>query len=180
MSDEIIYPSIDLFLYDLKDGLGQDKEKVKNNCEQFCKKIYGNLDPKNFQTKFAQIQKHQHTDADALELLETRYQEFPSPLDGWYYPLQFSDTYCLQVNYSGKLDANHNPNNDKQKINDEPFLKLKQEIEKRISDDSGTIGQTWLLWGKLTDNKSDSELEKIAKLCYTQIVSNYDWNKATL
>jgi hypothetical protein len=175
MPDKIIYPSIDLFLYDLKDGLGQDEAKIDQNCHQFCKKIYGDLDP-SFQEKYAQIQKHKNTDAD-LELVETRYREFPSPLDGWYYPLQLGDTYALQVNYSGKLDANNKPNDDEQNLDDEPFLKLKQEIEKRISGETGTIGQSWLVWGKLTENKSDTEIEKIAQDCYTQLVSNYDWKR---
>ncbi|MEQ9550779.1 MAG: hypothetical protein RIM23_14320 [Coleofasciculus sp. G3-WIS-01] len=31
MSDSIIYPSIDLFLYDLKEGLGQDANQIDQN-----------------------------------------------------------------------------------------------------------------------------------------------------
>lgn len=175
MSDKIIYPSIDLFLYDLKDGLGQDEGKIDKNCRDFCYKIYNDLDEESFQEKYKQIQKHKNTDADAIELLETRTREFPSPLDGFYYPLQLGDTYALQVDYSGKQDANGKSNDKEQELDDEPFLKLKQEIEKQISGETGTVGQTWLAWGKLTENKSDSEIEEIAKNCYTQFVKNYNW-----
>ncbi|MEI2579366.1 hypothetical protein [Scytonema sp. PRP1] len=48
MSEEIIYPSIDLFLYDLKDGLGQEQSKIDQNCRLFCQKIYSDLGEKGF------------------------------------------------------------------------------------------------------------------------------------
>ncbi|MUG92357.1 hypothetical protein F7734_07770 [Scytonema sp. UIC 10036] len=177
MSDKIIYPSIDLFLYDLKDGLGQDELKIDQNCRDFCHKIYNALDEESFEEKYKQIQKHKNTDADVIELLETRRKEFQSPLDGYYYPLKLGDTYALQVDYSGKEDANGRPNDSEQELDDEPFLKLKQEIEKQISYEVGTLGQTWLAWGKLTEKKSDSEIEKIAKNCYIQLVKNYNWDR---
>jgi hypothetical protein len=177
MPDEIIYPSINLFLYDLKDGLGQDEAKIAQNCEQFCKKIYPDLNENTFEKKYAQIREHQHTDAEAIELLETRYRKFPQPLDGWYYPLQLADTYALQVNYSGKLDANGNFNDDAQYIDDSPFQNLKKELSDHISQQTGTIGQTWLVWGKLTSDKTDVEIEQIAQKFYTQIVNNYDWKR---
>ena len=148
MSDKIIYPSIDLFLYDLKDGLGQNEVKVDKNCLNFCQKIYNDLDEESFQEKYKQIQKHKNTDADTIELVETRRREFQSPLDGYYYPLQLGDTYALQVDYSGKEDANGKSNDKEQDLDDEPFLNLKQEIEKQIYGETGTLGQTWLAWGK--------------------------------
>ncbi|MCM0591800.1 MAG: hypothetical protein KA716_16915 [Gloeotrichia echinulata DEX184] len=177
MSDKIIYPSIDLFLYDLKDGLGQDELKIDQNCRDFCHKIYNELDEKSFEEKYEQIQRHKNTDAEVIELLETRRREFPSPLDGYYYPLQLGDTYALQVDYSGKEDANGKSNDNEQELDNEPFLKLKQEIEKQIAGEVGTVGQTWLAWGKLTESKSDSEIEKIAKSCYVQLVKNYNWDR---
>lgn len=182
MSDKIIYPSIDLFLYDLKDSLGQDETKIDQNCQQFCKKIYGDLDEKSFQEKHAQFQKYKNTDADAIELLETRIRDFESPLDGYYYPLQLGDTYALQVDYSGKRDANGKPNDDEQELDDKPFLKLKQEIVQYISQQTGTLGQTWLVWGQLTrtTHKSDWKIEQVAQECYTQLVSNDTWNQALI
>ena len=178
MSEKIIYPSIDLFLYDLKDGLGQDEVKIDKNCLDFCKKIYNDLDDEeSFQEKYKQIQKHKNTDANTIELLETKRREFQSPLDGYYYPLQLGDTYALQVDYSGKEDANGKSNDKEQDLDDEPFLNLKQEIEKHISSKTGTLGQTWLAWGKLAENKPEHEIEKIAKGCYTQLVGKYNWDR---
>ncbi|PSB41641.1 hypothetical protein C7B80_30090 [Cyanosarcina cf. burmensis CCALA 770] len=177
MSDRIIYPSLDLFLYDLKDGLGQDEARISQNSQNFARKVYGDLDDNSFGQKHAQIQQYVNIDAASIELLETRFQKFEPPLDGYYYPLQLGDTYALQVNYSGKLDANGKPNDDERDIDDKPFLNLKQEITRRISQQTGTIGQTWLVWGKLTEQKTDAEIKNIAQSCYSQIVSNHKWEK---
>ncbi|NEU77381.1 hypothetical protein PI95_034160 [Hassallia byssoidea VB512170] len=174
---EIIFPSIDIFLYDLKDGLGQEKTTIDQNCRNFCKKIYGDLDETKFEEKYKQFHNYQDTEVEVIELLDTRNRNFPSPLDGYYYPVQIGDTYALQINYSGKLDANSKYNDKPQGIKDEPFLKLKQEITQRISGQTGTIGQTWLFWGKVKSYNTDQEIEKVAQKCYTQIVSNYDWER---
>ncbi|MDJ0617155.1 MAG: hypothetical protein QNJ63_10490 [Calothrix sp. MO_192.B10] len=177
MDEKIIYPSIDLFVYDLKDGLGEDSNKIEDNCQKFCQKIYGDLDENSFEERCTRILKSKDNSAEAIELLETRTRKFPSPFDGYYYPLQFSDTYALLVNYSGKLDAQGKADDDEKDIDSQPFLNLKQEINQRISQQTGTIGQTWLLWGKLTSDKTDAEVEEIAQKCYTQILSNYNWKR---
>ena len=177
MCEKIIYPNIDLFLYDLKDGLGEEQSKIEQNCRNFCQKIYGDLDETEFQEKYAQFQICQNKDIDVIELLDTKIRKFQLPCDGYYYPLQIGDTYALQVNHSGKLNANGEYNDEPQDIENELFVKLKQDISKHISEQTGTIGQTWLVWGKLTSHKADVEIEDIAQKCYTQIVSNYDWKR---
>ena len=177
MTEQIIYPTINLFLYDLKDGLGEDETKVNKNCENFCRKIYNDLDEKEFSQKVAQFEKYKNFDTEDIELLETRTRSFASPLDGYYYPLQVNDTYSLLVDYSGKLDANGKLNDQIQGLDDEPFLKLKQKINNLIGEQPGTIGQTLLLWGKLTSPKTDLEIEEIAQKCYTQVVKDYNWQR---
>ena len=110
MPETIIYPTINLYLYDLKQGLGEDEAKITQNSQEFSKKLPDKL-----------IDKHQQTDTDIIQLLDTQYRPFPPPLDGWYYPLQLGDTYALQVNYSGKLNPNGKYNDDAQDIDDKPF-----------------------------------------------------------
>ncbi|MFN6500069.1 MAG: hypothetical protein RMX65_024170 [Nostoc sp. DedQUE01] len=178
MTEQIIYPSIDFFVYDLKDGLGEDENQIKENCQNFCRKIYGDLDEASFQKHYIEFLNYKDNSGDVIELLgKAQTREFPSPLDGYYYPLQIGDTYALQVDYSGKLDATGKVNDAPQYIDDEPFVKLKVEITNRLSQQTGTIGQTWLLWGKLTETKTEPEVEEIAKECYTKIVSNYKWQR---
>ena len=178
----IIFPTLDLFLYDLKDGLGEDDEVIDDRCKTFCKRIFGDLDEKAFNQKYAQLKQYLYSEADGVDLLETRFRKFDSPFDGYYYPRQFGDTYALLVDYSGKLDAKGKSNDKPQDINSNIFQDYKKEIQNRISHqqtkvESGTIGQTWLAWGKLNENKSDDEIEKIAQEIYTQVAINYDWDK---
>ncbi|MFN6469407.1 MAG: hypothetical protein RMY36_006990 [Nostoc sp. SerVER01] len=178
MTEKIIYPSVDLFLYDLKDGLGEDETRVNANCQEFCRKIYSDFNEASFEEKYREFLKYKDNAGDVIELLgKAQTREFPSPLDGYYYPLQIGDTYALQVDYSGKLDANGKVNDTPQDIGDAPFIKLKQEITNRLSQQTGTIGQTWLLWGKLTDTQTEAEVEEIAKECYTKIVTDYKWQR---
>lgn len=169
MPETIIYPTINLYLYDLKQGLGEDEAKITQNSQEFSKKLPDKL-----------IDKHQQTDIDIIQLLDTQYRPFPPPLDGWYYPLQLGDTYALQVNYSGKLNPNGKYNDEAQDIDDKPFAQLKQEILEKIAHQTGSIGQTWVLSGKLSHPKTDIEIEKIAQESYTQILSNYNWQRDLL
>jgi len=172
-AEEIIYPSIDLFLYDLKNGLGQDDRKVNANCEAFCQKVYGDLDPTAFQKEYEELQKSKFSEQEVLELLKTRFRKLPEAAsDGYYYPIQLGDTYALHLDYSGKLDANNNPNDKPQEIDDKPFEKLQQNIIKDfLHGQGGTIGQTWLIWGKLTAPKKPDAVTAIAQDCYTQVVT---------
>ncbi len=178
MTEQIIYPSIDLFLYDLKDGLGEDESRIEQNCQDFCRKVFADSDKNTFQEEYTKFLKSINLDVEIIELLgKARTREFKSPFDGYYYPLQINDTYALQIDYSGKFDAKHQRNDNPQNMDDEPFGKLKQEINQQLSQQAGTLGQTWLLWGKLPINKTDSEIENIAQKCYTQVVNNYNWDR---
>ncbi|MEQ8385852.1 MAG: hypothetical protein RH949_26190 [Coleofasciculus sp. A1-SPW-01] len=177
MSDAIIYPSIDLFLYDLKEGLGQDAKQIDQNRRRFWQKVYGDLDETSFEETYRKLSSTHTLDSGIIPLLETRRRDFPDPFDGYYEPLQLNDTYALHVDYSGKLDANGQANDDPQPLHNKPFFHLKQDLIQRLSQQTGTIGQTWLLWGQLTTPKTDTEIEEIAKDCYTQILSNYNWNR---
>ncbi|HBE20193.1 MAG TPA: hypothetical protein DEG17_23310 [Cyanobacteria bacterium UBA11149] len=171
MPNTIIYPTINLYLYDLKEGLGEDERKVAQNSQEFWQKIDSNLDEKTLTPK------HKNTDADIIQLLDTPYHQFPAPLDGWYYPLQIGDTYALQVNYSGKFNPNGKFNDDAQSLDEKPFYQLQQEILQKIAHKIGTIGQTWVLSGKLTGAKTESEIEKIALESYSQILTNSNWQR---
>ncbi|KOP27644.1 hypothetical protein AMR41_03910 [Hapalosiphon sp. MRB220] len=180
----IIYPTLNLFLYDLKNGLGDNEVTINNRCKAFCQKIFGDLKEQEFKEAHAQIQKYQHQETDGLDLLPNRFRKFAPPNDGYYYPRQFGDTYALLVDYSGKLNADGKPDDQPQDIKDQPFKQLKAEIQTRISQapnqsqtphdyEAGTIGQTWFAWGKLTEYKSNAEITEIAKQCYTQIATQY-------
>lgn len=163
MSDSnwLIYPTIDLFLYDLAEGLGQNEDRIDQNRKQFWQKVYG--------AKTAQLlenlKKAEEEPYDYIELLgDRKVEEFASPLDGYYYPLKLGDTYSLQVDCSG----NEEPNTDKYSPKPVTFLATIQEnINKQVDNQPGTIGQSWLIWGQLAADEQDAT--ETAKNCYKEL-----------
>ncbi|MEQ9667358.1 hypothetical protein [Coleofasciculus sp. G2-EDA-02] len=55
MSDAIIYPSINLFLYDLQAGLGQNSQQLDQNRRRFWQKVYGDLDETSFEETYTKL-----------------------------------------------------------------------------------------------------------------------------
>ncbi len=168
----LIYPTIDLFLYDLQQGLGQTNEKINENRHYFWRKIkphlnkdYNelNLEEKALLAKLATLEK---TEADYVELLIPEKQEsFQPDLEGYYRALQLGDTYALQVDCSVVDDNISKPVSRLQDI--------KQNIEVRTHKQQGEIGQTWFIWGQLEKIYNAEEIKAIVKQCYLQINPDY-------
>ena len=68
MSNEnwLIYPTVDLFVYDLADGIGQNDEKISQNHQQFWKKIYGDKISESLLEKLKQAEDKIGDDIDLL------------------------------------------------------------------------------------------------------------------
>jgi hypothetical protein len=174
MSNEnwLIYPTVDLFVYDLAEGIGQNENKISQNREQFWQKIYGD------QISASQLEKLQQAEAgtgDYIKLLgDTPEVKFESSLDGYAYPVKIGDTYAAQFDLSGKIE----PDEDKRFAPKEIDC-LGGQKEKIISrvNPPATIGQSWLVWGQLTAN--DQNALETAKNCYTKlnIFPNTKWDR---
>ncbi|MEG4318153.1 MULTISPECIES: hypothetical protein [unclassified Microcoleus] len=96
MSNEnwLIYPTVDLFVYDLADGIGQNEDKISQNRELFLPKIYGDNISALQREQFKQAETE--TD-DYIELLKNpNIAEFEPPLNGYSYPVKLGDTYAAQ------------------------------------------------------------------------------------
>ncbi|MBW4446718.1 MAG: hypothetical protein KME38_07545 [Spirirestis rafaelensis WJT71-NPBG6] len=166
----LIYPTVDLFVYDLQQGLGQTDEQINQNRHQFWRKIkpelnkdYQQLNPQE-QDLLKELAFLEKTEADYVELLvPEKLENFLSDLEGYYYALQLGDTYALQVDCSVIND-----NNSKSISR---FQDIKENIESRIHQ-QGKLGQTWFLWGQLSKNYNDEEIKAIAEQCYLQINPN--------
>ncbi len=178
----LIYPTLNLFLYDLKEGLGQNEQEINLNSLHFWQKIYRESLDINSE-HFQKLQQAEKDSSEYVELLIPSLVEvFPYPLglDGYYYPVKLGDTYGLQVNCTatdmsvGKnspLDIaclSEVQNNILEQINDQkPELKPK-------------IGQTWLIWGQLAADNQD--ILKTAQQCYEQLKLPHkqEWNENKL
>ncbi|MEG5138013.1 MULTISPECIES: hypothetical protein [unclassified Microcoleus] len=168
----LIYPTVDLFVYDLADGFGQSEEKISQNRQQFWQKIYGD---KLSQPQQAQIAQAETEIGDYIDLLgNKKVAAFESPLDGYAYPVKFGDTYAVQFDLSGKIE----PDSDKKFAREgiDCLEGLKKEIISRFSQPA-TIGQSWLVWGELTAD--DQDALETAKNCYDQLklVPKAKWDR---
>jgi hypothetical protein len=167
----LIYPTVDLFVYDLADGIGQSEDKISQNRQQFWQKIYGD---KLSQPQQTQIEQAETEIGDYIDLLgNQKVVAFESPLDGYAYPVKFGDTYAVQFDLSGKIE----PDSDKKFVPKEIdcLEGLKSTIISRFNQPA-TIGQSWLVWGELT---SGQDALKTAKDCYNklELVPNAKWDR---
>lgn len=173
MSNEnlLIYPTVDLFVYDLAEGIGQNENKISENREEFWKKIYGD---KILASQLEQLKQAEAETGDYIELLgDKQVVNFESPLEGYAYPVKIGDTYAAQFDLSGKIEPE-----DKKSVPEE-IDRLGWQKEKIISrvNPPATIGQSWLVWGQLTAN--DQDALETAKNCYTKLnlFSNAKWDR---
>ena len=96
---KLIYPTVDVFIYDLRKTLLDTDTQIQARRERFLQKAYqGEI----LKQKITELAQSENDNTDYLELIR---ETFERDLDGYYYALQFSDGYSLQVNYSGEKKA---------------------------------------------------------------------------
>ncbi len=169
---KLIYPTVDLFIYDLHDSLGESQEEIDQNRQRFWEGIYGKNLPLQQLTKLQEIETNSNSSNTEL-LGNGRVEIFKPPFDGYYYPLKIGDTYALQIDYSGKIN-----DTDWEKLDEsQQIQEIAHEVKTRSSQISGEIGKSWLFWGKLAEG--NTQIEATAKFCYQTlgITSQPDWNR---
>ena len=168
----LIYPTVDLFVYDLADGIGQNENKISQNRAQFWQKIYGD---KISAPQLEQLKQAETETAEYIELLgDKKFAAFEYPLDGYAYPVKIGDTYAAQFDLSGKIEPDADKRFAPKEIDCLEWLK--QQVISRVNPPA-TIGQSWLVWGQLTANNQDA-LET-AKNCYSKLnlFPNAKWDR---
>ncbi|MEH2254424.1 MAG: hypothetical protein V7K33_34070 [Nostoc sp.] len=157
MSD-LIYPTLDLFVYALKSSLNTTHAETKKNKAAFLAQL-----PPDTQFNDTDIE------TEYLELTDPAQIELNSnnkTLGGYYYPVRLNDTYGLQIDCSINNQTETQPA--------KSFTILKTEIEQQLNKELVTIGQTWLLSGWLPENSSQNP-EDIAKDCYYALFKDTYW-----
>jgi len=175
--NNLIYPTVNLFLYDLRDGLGQENNSIETNRRNFWKKVFSDV-PKT------ELLLTENPEADYLRLAgNTFYNDAKtSHLDGYYSVRLLGDTYALQINCSGKYNDPKNQKKNDQKQSISNLKDIKQEIvnwlnkdysqPEVLSEKRGTIGQTWVVWAQKVDSQEDRQ---IAEKCCQQLIPNPKW-----
>ncbi|NEQ71561.1 MAG: hypothetical protein F6K21_39995, partial [Symploca sp. SIO2D2] len=161
----IIYPTLDLFLYDLRNSVGAAQEELQTNRDFFQKKLPEDLHEVLFQqdTVF---------EDDYLELLpnikEFQTSDEPYPFQGYYYPVRLNDLYGLLLDCS--------INNQTEAQSTASFKEIKAEIEERLNHQSATIGKTWMISGWLPQPNPNPP-EHLAQACYKALMPGSNWER---
>jgi len=140
---EIIYPTLDLFLYDLRDGLGENAGEIADNKDRFLQKL-----PERIRSAIEQ--RDAAVEAEYVELLGNRGREqFNSSsqkytLKGYYYPVRLGDSYGLLLDCSVEHSLGHPDRSQTEAFLVSCFADLKAELDRRLADSKSTIGQVWM------------------------------------
>lgn len=179
--DELIYPTVTLFLSDLRIGLGEtsgEDSEQSQRLEKFLRKF--KLEDSN-KIEIAEFNKlcDLKTTSEIVELIDSKRGIFPTGHDGCHQPLQLDDTYCLISNYSGIKDNSKQPDYNPKLIDNlgkhwglDRFLAL--------AESPSTLGETWLYQAQLVN--STDRPDAIAQAIYQNIAdhspdSKMDWKK---
>ncbi|MGD1713877.1 hypothetical protein [Dapis sp. BLCC M172] len=156
----IINPTIDLFLYDLRNSLGDDEKDIKQKRQYFHQKFHPTVQQ---QLKQDGQDNNQNIETEYIHLLKSTYAPLDpnsSGEDGYYYPVRLGDSYGLLLEVA-TLD----------KKTPEYFGELKAQIKQKLGENTATLGQTWMLSTYIPNfsETSPEEIEKIAQKCYKAI-----------
>ncbi len=163
---DLIYPNLFLFLYDLRESLGESQKDLEKNRKIFASKLPEHLGNSLFKLDGV-------IETEYLELLTQRIKYFRDdiPDEGYYYPVRLNDTYGLLIAASFPNNKTRHPTNS--------IAQLKNQIEAKLKDSSGKIqtgnlGETWLVLAELANSKNP---EEIAKQCCETLNLGYNWEK---
>ncbi len=163
---ELFYPTIDLFIYDLKSPLNLGQQEIDQNLDAFKNRL-----PPN--TKLQDV-KHE---TEYLPLIEENIDHIVKlnsahhDLQGYYYPVCINDACGLQIDCSIEDKTKPYPI-------DSSFSRIKAEIEQKyypndLYPKALTFGQSWLLSGWLTEQNQDAE--SIARDCCKALFEKNTW-----
>ncbi|WP_017720116.1 hypothetical protein [Kamptonema formosum] len=194
----LINPAVDLFLYDLRDGLGQEARRTDLTRRQFWRKFDPELDAQlkqlaevnplteqtklevsgeislAFRQKLEELAGRENPEIDFVELDRQKFAgtESDAHPEGYYCALQLGDTYALRVSVS---DAEKRPVERFKELKKLAVSQINHHSDSTELDDKkqGTLGQTWLVWGELADSSQNSR--KVAEECFKQLTPNPNW-----
>ncbi|HIK33407.1 MAG TPA: hypothetical protein IGS17_15675 [Oscillatoriales cyanobacterium M59_W2019_021] len=182
-SSQIVAPTLALFLYDLREELGQDRSQIERNRHRFWRKIEPQLDRPEAELSeedrqwLVQLETIEKPEAREIELL-TRIRD--TPLESLrdrrfppsFYALQMGDTYALRVESSDPGERGMQSLEILSQLKRKVAFHVNHQLDSAELQEGkqGTIGQTWLLWGRLPGNHLSAQ--QIAKACCEQLLPN--------
>ena len=176
---DLIYPTLDLFVYDLRNGLGDNQLEISDRRNRFLEKLPDRLHDsvregdRNCESEYQKLWQPKSNqdcddeftakrDADSLKGFD-----YPVELKGYYYPVRVEDNYGLLV------DCSVENKTDPQSAN--LVKELRQEIEQnQLKGKQGNIGQSWMISGWIPPSPKKTP-EQIARAYYQALMPDGDW-----
>ncbi|MDY6783768.1 MAG: hypothetical protein SW833_14710 [Cyanobacteriota bacterium] len=162
---ELLSPSVNLLMYDLRNESGQTLEEIQENRDLFAKKLPQNAPPLAWN-------KDNQYNAEFVELFGDRKQVGTLPVphrdyQGYYYPVRMQNVYGLLLNctvkdrsplYSAALPG-----------------KIKSILEQVLQKQTGTLGQTWIV-SACAEAITQTQTLALARECYHNLFSGKHWD----
>ncbi len=180
--NELVYPTLDLFVYQLRNGLGDNEEQVRKNHERFWKNLPDKL--KVDLDRELEAQSTEYTKLldllkpalkDNLHIKENHFFFRHSAcrllgdfeIEGYYYPARLEDTYGLLFDCSVNDRVKPQP------------VSCFQDLREQAAAKKGNLGKTWMISGFLRESaKPDSEaLANLAKQAYKEGLMPGEWQE---
>ncbi|MEG4849733.1 hypothetical protein QUB10_02360 [Microcoleus sp. B5-D4] len=159
----LVYPNLFMFLYDLREGLGEDAQSLTANQKSFAAKLPTNIRSSLFGNDSV-------FESEYLELLTNRFEGFTDgdkPFEGYYLPVRLNDTYGLLLGCSFKEDRTPHPVS--------CLAQFQAKIKEKLNNQDPNIGQTWLIVTEM-DNQNISP-EEVAKKCCESLNIGLQWER---
>jgi len=179
MKTELTYRTLDLYLYLLRQGLGQGPEQVQQNRDSFKQLLPSIRDGQLFD------QKDETGKYPEFEELEEQSKTgtvswWPSSLklelDGeWCYPVRMEDSYGVLFNCSSKYPQSAEELTWLQQWK-VPFEEKLKSFSEKVAPEI-QLGHTWMFSAVVPESLSKAEKEDIAQRCYAALVADADWEK---
>lgn len=170
--NNLIYPTINLFIYDLRNGLGQSSKEIKENRQIFESKLPEKIRESLFDFDTDLESEYTELLGNKREKKQKPIKEFDSICgiyEGYYYPVRLGDNYGLLIDCSVKSKITLYPVN--------YFKKIRNQINRIILGKTITIGHTWMLSASVPRFTKFKDYESIAKDCYEAFMPDGEWEK---
>ncbi len=181
MKTELTYPTLDLYLYVLREGLGQSPAEVNLNRENFKRLLplatidgqkFDQMDEEGKYPEFEELLEGQSKTRTISWWPSSRKLDLESE---WYYPVRMEDSYGVLFDCTLKypqsaedltwLQSWKGPFEEKLKL-------FKNEVATEVQ-----LGHTWMFSAVVPKSLSDPEKENLAQKCYETLVPDAVWKK---
>lgn len=166
---QLIDPTLDLFLYDPREGLGERDEKIEFRRKHFKAKLASV--PVSIVAQIDEFD--QMVESTALfgrengKTFSFKGENQSGKYEGYLWPTRLTDSYGLLIDcsYLGEKSTEHLSS----------FVTdLKQIIEDKLNGEKASLGQTWVFYAIVAEGTLD-EYDTIAQNCYNALIPNANW-----